>query len=223
MVLPPIRITSIQAASAILPSSEGANLKHIISIGGPGTEPPTGYHEHPARKLRLVFDDITISILQVYRYDKKQIERHVIVPAPEHVAQALEFCKGIDGPTLIHCAMGVSRSAAITFALVAQKLGPGQEEEAVEALLKIKGSIMPNDLVVQHADAVLGRNGKLIEAFDKYFRAKSPFAGACEKCRFGQRNALGLITCLEHDNDPSWEKYPDIPVYECERQQPKSS
>ena len=59
--------------------------------------------------------------------------------------------------------MGVSRSAAMALALLAQELGPGAEAAAVAALLRgdPEGRMHPNSLLVSMADSCLFRYGRL--------------------------------------------------------------
>ena len=61
----------------------------------------------------------------------------------------------------------MSRSPAIALALLADRLGAGREEEAVRKLLEVARLCTPNRLVVEFADKVLGRKGRLVEACDK--------------------------------------------------------
>ena len=68
------------------------------------------------------------------------------------------------GSLLIHCQVGVSRSTAIALAILADRLGPGQEGEALQALLRLRPQAIPNLLVVSLADDLLARNGALRRA-----------------------------------------------------------
>jgi len=65
---------------------------------------------------------------------------------------------------LTHCAVGISRSTAITYATLCQHAGPGHEADCFAALRRIRPSASPNPLIVRLADALLGRDGKMIEA-----------------------------------------------------------
>jgi predicted protein tyrosine phosphatase len=74
---------------------------------------------------------------------------------------------------LVHCWAGVSRSTAISYTLLCDKLGPGKEAEALaltEESALFKG-IHPNTLIVDIADKLLNREGKMVEAL-KNFKPK---------------------------------------------------
>lgn len=87
------------------------------------------------------------------------------VASREQVAAALTFAREqATGSLLIHCYHGVGRSAAIALAVLADRLGPGSEDEAMNQLLTIRPEATPNLVVVSHADAVLGRGGSLLHA-----------------------------------------------------------
>jgi len=58
----------------------------------------------------------------------------------------------------------MSRSPAIALAILADWLGEGHEPEAVGELLKIARLCTPNELVIEIADNVLKRRGRLIVA-----------------------------------------------------------
>ena len=65
---------------------------------------------------------------------------------------------------LVHCAVGVSRSTAITFATLCHHAGSGYEADCFRALKRIRPSASPNPLIVEYADELLGRNGMMTEA-----------------------------------------------------------
>jgi predicted protein tyrosine phosphatase len=85
------------------------------------------------------------------------------MPRRSDVERALAF----DRPgerLLIHCHAGISRSSAIAVALIAARLGPGHEDDAVDAVLAIRPQAVPNLAVIRHADAILERSGRLTAA-----------------------------------------------------------
>lgn len=74
----------------------------------------------------------------------------------------------------VHCFAGISRSSATVFALYARHYGDGNELLALEKTIDsapYKG-IWPNDLIVQHADELLKRNGKMQEELAKWKATK---------------------------------------------------
>ena len=65
---------------------------------------------------------------------------------------------------LIHCEAGISRSTATALIMYACWLGPGREREAMERVRKQRPTAVPNRRMVRLADALLGREGRLIDA-----------------------------------------------------------
>jgi predicted protein tyrosine phosphatase len=67
-------------------------------------------------------------------------------------------------PILIHCWAGISRSTASAF-ITACVHNPGvDEDEIAQALRSASATAFPNPRLVSHADAVLGRNGRMSRA-----------------------------------------------------------
>ena len=82
-----------------------------------------------------------------------------IIPQDIHIERALKFAQSIeDGSLLIHCHAGISRSSAIALAIIADKLGEKNEEEAVKTLEFINPNCRPNRLLVKMTDEILERN-----------------------------------------------------------------
>jgi predicted protein tyrosine phosphatase len=83
----------------------------------------------------------------------------------EEVSEAINFARSFsERSLLVHCFHGVGRSAGIALAILADRLGPGEEAGALDNLLTIRPEITPNLVVVELADHLLGRSGRLIEA-----------------------------------------------------------
>jgi predicted protein tyrosine phosphatase len=116
----------------------------VITIEEPDTEDP--FRTDVVPQLVLQFHDIDMTMLDY------------IEPESEHVQQALAFAQEIDGPLLVHCRAGVSRSTAIALAIAADRLGAGNELQACEWLRQAYPQAQPNRLVVFLADEVLKRN-----------------------------------------------------------------
>jgi hypothetical protein len=68
----------------------------------------------------------------------------------------------VNGALLIHCWAGVSRSTAITLAIIADRPGPDHESDALSELLELAPEAAPRFLVTQHADTLLERHGALL-------------------------------------------------------------
>lgn len=113
--------------------------------------------------LTLQFNDIDIE-------DARWSDR---VVKYEHMKAARAFYwtlfkgneKEGEGQFLVHCHAGRCRSPAMALFLLADELGAGNEEEAVERLFDIVERPVPNLLVLELADKILNRDGRLIAAW----------------------------------------------------------
>jgi predicted protein tyrosine phosphatase len=107
-----------------------------------------------ANHLVLGMDDIT-SPLDGY-----------IHPAEEHVVELIEFVRRWprQAPLVMHCYAGISRSTAGAF-ISACALNPNRNElQIARAIRKSSSTAMPNIMLVSHADRILKRDGRMIEA-----------------------------------------------------------
>jgi predicted protein tyrosine phosphatase len=89
-------------------------------------------------------------------------------PSEEHVTRLVEFLKVWDrrSPLVMHCLAGISRSTAGAF-VAACALNPGRSETAIaQAIREASPTAVPNKMLVKHADNVLERNGRMIEAIE---------------------------------------------------------
>lgn len=96
----------------------------------------------------------------------------LIAPDEAHVLQLIEFAKEWDqsAPLLIHCWMGVSRSPAAALA-VALSLFPDQDEEQLVLRLRAASPFAtPNTRIIEIADRLLQRDGRLVTAVKKIGR-----------------------------------------------------
>ena len=89
-----------------------------------------------------------------------------VIPCDEHVTRLIEFVRGWDRakPMVVHCYAGISRSTAGAF-VTACALNPRRNENAIaRALRDASPTAMPNIRIVSLADAMLGRDGRMIAA-----------------------------------------------------------
>ena len=99
------------------------------------------------------------------------------MPEPEHVAAVLRFGEEIaaggdghvEGHLLVHCHMGVSRSTAAMMTLLAQAHPDESEERLFERLADIRPQAWPNSVMIEFADDLLSRNGRLVEALRRHY------------------------------------------------------
>jgi predicted protein tyrosine phosphatase len=146
-----IVVASRPEASDILVSPEScAEIICLVSIGDSHDELPAGY-DNVTRKVRLLVADV-VTELGATEDDIRRIIR---------LAEGL---RSDTGRVLIHCEAGVSRSAAAALIMYAYWFGPGREQEAMERVRAQRPVAMPNRRMVELADSLLDRAGRLVEA-----------------------------------------------------------
>lgn len=100
-------------------------------------------------------------------------------PGEAHVAQMLDWVNDWDRstPLVVHCFAGISRSTAAAYTLVSA-LNPWRDEAALAALLRERApSATPNRRIVEIADRLLGRDGRMVAAIDAIGRGADAFEG----------------------------------------------
>lgn len=157
--LPKISICSYLDAKDYLAGKLPTELiTSLISIGDPGGEHLPGIEIVPLN-LRLEFYDL----------NKSDHKPDCILATREDIAKIIQFIDSIFDKTshlLIHCHAGISRSTAVGLIVWAYLLGDGKEEEALANVLAAQPYAMPNRLLIQLADEMLHRNGKLLKVLD---------------------------------------------------------
>lgn len=108
----------------------------------------------PAGHLRLVMNDID------------RPAEGLVAPVAGHIHQLVEFLRAWDqqGPMLIHCHAGISRSPAAAFIALCLLRPQIAEEELAQRVRAASAAAKPNRLLVRLADEVLGREGRMIAA-----------------------------------------------------------
>jgi predicted protein tyrosine phosphatase len=145
----------------VAPLAEVARLcaerqpSHLVSWLSPPDElPRIASHIEPPHRLHISSHDIIAP------------EIGLTPPSLEQVDRLLSFARGWDErrPLLVHCWAGISRSTAAAFAIACQRR-PTRPELDIAAELR-RGSPMatPNLLIVQLADQLLERRGRMVEA-----------------------------------------------------------
>lgn len=125
----------------------------LVSVVAADEQPPTPAGLAPGRHLRLALDDI------------EEPFPGLVAPAAEHVAALVDFAGGWrgDGPLLIHCAAGISRSTAAALACLCLH-SDADEAALARRLRRAAPHAHPNRRLVALADTRLGREGRLIAA-----------------------------------------------------------
>jgi predicted protein tyrosine phosphatase len=107
------------------------------------------FHNHPApAHLILVFTDLDMPM------------PGLPAATPNQVQSALDFARDKER-LLVHCFAGLGRSTAIAYAILADRLGPGREKEALAQVYALRPEASPSLMTVRAAELALQRPGKL--------------------------------------------------------------
>ena len=89
-----------------------------------------------------------------------------IAPSEDHVGQIIGFAEawGGEGPMVVHCWAGISRSTAAAFTALCAINPEGAEEAIARAMREASPTAYPNRLIVRLADKALGRQGRMVRA-----------------------------------------------------------
>ena len=122
----------------------------------------------PDRHLKLAVDDIW------------EPTAGKVLPSGEMVDRIIDFGRRRDlsAPLLVHCWAGVSRSTATAFILACEENPDRAEADIANALRKASSSATPNPLMVQIADDMLGRKGRMADAIAAIGRGEYAYPGA---------------------------------------------
>jgi predicted protein tyrosine phosphatase len=124
----------------------------------------------------------------------------MIMPEPAHVRSILDFGSAIDPAVpnrlLVHCHMGVSRSTAAMTAIMAQAQAGEDEDQLFFTLRQIRPQAWPNSVMIQFADDLLGRDGRLVRALRRHYgvqiRTNPALAGWMEELGRGREVKMAL-------------------------------
>jgi predicted protein tyrosine phosphatase len=133
-----------------------ARASHLVTLLGPQFTIATPNRIAPANHLRLYFHDISEFIPDQ------------IAPNEDHIDEILRFVRGWDRQQamLVHCWAGISRSTAAAFIAVCA-INPDVSELLIARRLRAASkTATPNRLMIRLADAMLGRQGRMIEAIE---------------------------------------------------------
>ena len=139
----------IEAGDILSSPPHCAEVIFLLSIGDSNDELPAGYH-NVARKVRLLVADVVTELGAT----EKDIQE---------IINMAEDLRTSTGRVLIHCEAGVSRSTAAALIMYACWLGPGGEREAMRRVLAQRPIAIPNHRMVELADRLLDRGGRLVE------------------------------------------------------------
>ncbi len=91
-----------------------------------------------------------------------------VAPTEAHIAELVEFALdwGGEGPIVVHCWAGISRSTAAAYTALCA-INPHASEELIALRLReASPTAFPNRLMIRLADATLGRQGRMVRAIE---------------------------------------------------------
>jgi predicted protein tyrosine phosphatase len=116
-----------------------------------------------------VFDGLAADLhLQVPIHDITADIGDWRAPVSSDAERVIRFVEGWDraDPMLIHCWAGISRSTASAFITACVHNPNADEDEIARAIRAASPTASPNARLVGHADALLGRSGRMTKAIE---------------------------------------------------------
>ncbi len=162
--MPQIHVCPLSLVADTVRSSGARTLLTLINRDTPVPRPPSIAAE---RHCFVAVSDIVTAQ-----------EGHIL-PAAEHVEEVLAVARGWDqaAPLLIHCWAGVSRSTAAAYISACALSESRCEFELARTLRERSPTATPNALMISVADALLGRNGRMVEAVGAIGRGRECYEG----------------------------------------------
>jgi predicted protein tyrosine phosphatase len=131
---------------------------------------------------------------RLFIHDISQPLEGCVLPGPEHVTQIIDFARewGGQGPMVIHCWAGISRSTAAALISLCT-LNPDVPEQVIaQHMREASPTAYPNGRMIQLADEALARRGRLVTAVHSMGRGMiaaeaAPFWLPADFSSFAQR------------------------------------
>ena len=151
-----IHICSLQRVESLAAEIQPSHMLSLL--GDVSYFPPTPKGVNVANHLKVNLADIATP------------QHGMITPGVDHVAEVIAFGRRwaaeTDGtrPLLVHCFAGISRSTASALMIACALRPTTRETRLADALRAASASAQPNTLMIEHADELLTRDGRLIDA-----------------------------------------------------------
>ncbi len=162
--MPQIHVCPLSQIPATVQASGARSLVTLINSG---TEVPRPREIAEGRHLFVAMSDIVLA------------EDGHILPGESHVADLLDFVRRWDRnqPLVIHCYAGVSRSTAAAYIAACALREDRCEYDIARELRARSPTATPNRLLVEIADRLLERDGRMVEAVAAIGRGAECFEG----------------------------------------------
>lgn len=141
--------------------------RYVLSLTSVGSE--------PARPESIADENY----LGLSMHDIAEPRPGCVAPSVEHVVRMVEFgrCWNRQGALVIHCYAGISRSTAAAYVIAAALQPERDEAELAAHLRQLSPAATPNPLVIAHADGLLDRRGRMIDAIRAIGRGADAYEG----------------------------------------------
>jgi predicted protein tyrosine phosphatase len=149
--MPQVYVCPLSRIAETVASSNASHLVTLINDGTPVTRPES---IPEANHLFLGMNDIVEPM------------DGLVLPGAEHVERLVDFVGGWHPvrPIVVHCYAGISRSTAAAFITLCA-LRPDRDEADIARLMRAASRFAtPNARLVEIGDALLGRNGRMVDA-----------------------------------------------------------
>lgn len=159
-----IHVTPLSRLDETLRGSGARSLLTLLSPGADFTPPA---------------DRTDLRWLGIWMHDIAEPRDGLVAPTEKHVASILDFGRAWDrqSPLVVHCYAGISRSTAAAY-IIAAALQPERNEFDLAQELRLRSpSATPNPLIVAHADRLLQRRGRMVEATHAIGQGTESFEG----------------------------------------------
>lgn len=143
-------ITSLDAAKDAYAARKPAR---VISLLSEEEQPP-------------VFDGLPADRHLMLYVESESCSASLSKAAKDRARQIIDFIRAADGDgdILIHCKRGVARSTAAAFVIMCMREPDADEAVLLRRLRKAAPHADPCPLIVDYADEILGRNGRMSDA-----------------------------------------------------------
>ncbi len=162
--MPTLHVCPLSRLPETVDATGARHVVTLINVGTPVIRPPSIAE---ADHLFVGVSDITDAL-----------DGHVL-PDEAHVRRLLDFVRAWDRarPLVIHCYAGISRSTAAAFIATCALRPDRDEAEIARDLRAASPSATPNRRLVAVADAMLGRDGRMVAAIAAIGRGADAFEG----------------------------------------------
>jgi predicted protein tyrosine phosphatase len=128
--------------------------RHLITVINKMSIPPTPAVVPADAHLRLAMNDITSP------------QDGLVHPSEAHIADLIAFARAWNrqGPLVVHCWAGISRSTAAAFITLCTLNAAGSERRFAQALRAASPTATPNALMIELADDLIGARGRMVDA-----------------------------------------------------------